>query len=67
VRPLFRSFGENSRSYLTKRIGKTGRSPTGAVDQSQVRSILGGRSRVLVMQACQIRVKLDEDKFEHAR
>ena len=37
ARPFFRSFEENSRSYLTKRIGKIGRSPTGAVDQSQVR------------------------------
>jgi len=37
VRPIFRSFEENSRSDLTKRIGKMGRSPTGAVDQSQVR------------------------------
>jgi len=35
--PFFRSFEENSRSYLTKRIGKTERSPIGAVDQSQVR------------------------------
>jgi hypothetical protein len=37
VSPFFRSFEENSRNYLTKRIGKMGRSPTGAVDQSQVR------------------------------
>ncbi len=37
ARPFFRSFEENSRSYLTKRIGKMGRSPTGAVDQTQVR------------------------------
>ncbi len=37
ARPFFRSFEENSRSYLTKRIGKMGRSPTGAVDQSQIR------------------------------
>ncbi len=40
ARPFFRSFKENSRSYLTKRIGKMGRSPTGAVDQPQVRQPL---------------------------
>ena len=37
ARPFFRSFEENSRSYLTRRIGKMGRYPAGAVDQSQVR------------------------------
>ena len=31
VRPFFRSFEENSRRYLTRRIGEMGRSPTGAV------------------------------------
>ena len=37
ARPVFRSFAENSRRYLTKRIGKMDRCPTGAVDQPQVR------------------------------
>ena len=40
ARPFFRSFEKNSRSYLTKRIGKMGCSPTGAVDQSQIRQPL---------------------------
>ncbi len=31
---VFRSFEENSRSYLTKRIGKMDQFPTAAVDQS---------------------------------
>ena len=35
--PFFRSFEENSRSYLTKRIGKMGRYHTGAVGAAQVR------------------------------
>ena len=45
ARPLFRSFEENSRSYLTKRIGKMGRSPTGAVDHPKSDRLLGHRHR----------------------
>jgi len=37
VRPVFGSFEKNSRHCLTKRIGKMVRSPTGAVDQPQIR------------------------------
>jgi len=37
ARPLFRSFEKNSRSSFTKRIENMGRSPSGAVDQPQVR------------------------------
>jgi len=40
ARSVFRSFEENSRSYLTRRIGKLGRCPAGAVDQSQIRQAL---------------------------
>jgi hypothetical protein len=36
-RPFVRSFEENSRRYLTKRIGDMDRCPTGALDQPQIR------------------------------
>ena len=49
ARPFFRSFEENSRSYLTKRIGKMGRSPTGAVDQSQIRQPLSSNKIQLIV------------------